>query len=453
MRVKKILCAAVSAAVCCSFFTANVTADEFDVSNSSEIVVSAENEAADETAFSLGALPNSYRLEDVENAVLLTNGITEEGGIAAYSNSAPVAGLKTILANSDSITPEGKATTNTVLYWVWNDGTNLYTYDPDGDAITERYILGLYESIENYVMGNVTLGGEVVGFATQFTAVGEHIFEYYVKDSNGNQSNTVRYRNEIEPADGNKRPVCSFKVKNGLNAVGIPVEFSLSDSYDDDSGDSISGFTLMVDSGSGYQPLMQNNMQAFTNGISITFPNAGTYGIAAYVIDNHNNRSDWVAGSISISRSVTLNSGESWSDSMTVRTKPTGSNSYVRHVLTSRLGENIVIDASSAKKLKSYTNHNGTYYNVYSIPIPEGTLFTSAIDWYPSSAGEGTRRDPVFNEVTPRRITNEEIQQLQSGGKYNCHIIFDSNGNIIDFCSKLNPMIASTWSVPEIEEE
>lgn len=53
MRVKKILCAAVSAAFCCSFLTANVTADEFDVSNSSEIVVSAENEAADETFFPL----------------------------------------------------------------------------------------------------------------------------------------------------------------------------------------------------------------------------------------------------------------------------------------------------------------------------------------------------------------------------------------------------------------
>lgn len=450
MKVKKILCAAVSAAVCCSFFTSNVTADEFDTSNSSEIVVSAENEAADETAFSLGTLPNSYRLEDVENAVQLTNGITEEGGIAAYSNSAPVAGLKVILANSDSITPEGKATTDTVLYWVWNDGTNLYTYDPDGDAITERNLIGLHESMEGYITGNVTLGNEVVGFATQFTAAGEYIFDYYVKDSNGNQSNTVRYRNEVEPADGNKRPICSLKVKNGLNVIGIPVTFSLADSYDNDGSDSISGFTLQVDSGSGYQTLMQNDMQAFTNGISITFHNAGTYGIAASVIDNRNNRSDWVTGSITIGGgSVTLNSGEEWVDRMTVRTKPTGSNSYVYHTLTMRLGGGIVVDVSSAQKLRSYTNHNGTYYNVYMSPIPVGTLFLCA-DNRPASGKSGI--DPVFYEETPRRITAEEIQYLDSQN-YGYYIIYDSTGNIIDFYSQLNPLIASEWSIPGIDME
>lgn len=337
-----------------------------------------------------------------------------------------------------------------MLYWVWNDGTNLYTYDPDGDAITERNLIGLHESMEGYITGNVTLGNEVVGFATQFTAAGEYIFDYYVKDSNGNQSNTVRYRNEVEPADGNKRPICSLKVKNGLNVIGIPVTFSLADSYDNDGSDSISGFTLQVDSGSGYQTLMQNDMQAFTNGISITFHNAGTYSIAASVIDNRNNRSDWVTGSITIGGgSVTLNSGEEWVDRMTVRTKPTGSNSYVYHTLTMRLGGGIVVDVSSAQKLRSYTNHNGTYYNVYMSPIPVGTLFLCA-DNRPASGKSGI--DPVFYEETPRGITAEEIQYLDSQN-YGYYIIYDSTGNIIDFYSQLNPLIASEWSIPGIDME
>ncbi len=91
-----------------------------------------------------------------------------------------------IVANPESIV-DGKATTDTILYWVWNDGENLYTYDPDGDEISSYNISGINE----YVTGNVTLGGEVVGFATHITEAGPHECIYYVTDSEGNTSNVV----------------------------------------------------------------------------------------------------------------------------------------------------------------------------------------------------------------------------------------------------------------------
>lgn len=462
MKVKKTLCAVLSTAICCSLLTANVTADEFEdqILSENSISVSMENEAANANTISLNALStaNSYRLEDIENGIALYNGISEESvdGISTYSNSAPVAGLRAILANSDSITPEGKATTDTIMYWLWNDGEYLYTYDPDGDEITDRVISGVYESIENYVLGTVSAGGEVIGFATRFTSAAQYTFEYYVKDSYGNKSNTVRYNMEIEPSDGNKRPVCSLKAA-GLYAVNAPVILRLSDSYDGDSGDSVYSATILVDTGNGYQPVLSNSTSAVTKEVHLTFPQAGTFGIAASVTDNHNNRSNWVTGSVTISRTATLNAGEAWHDSMTQkRTENVPGADYtyektVTHTLRIGLGPNIVIDPSQSIKLKYYENHNARYFDVYAVPIPEGTLFICDDQWTNSPEEESTNRDPFFKRPSNRRITEEEKLELMIDG-IGCHIIYDSYGNIIDFYSDVNPLIYYEWSKIDRED-
>lgn len=463
MKIKKALCAVLSTAICCSFLTANVTADEFEnrILSENSVSVSMENEAANTSTLSLNALANTnnYRLEDIENGITPYNGISEESvdGISTYSNSAPVAGLKPMLANSDSITPDGKATTDTIMYWLWNDGEYLYTYDPDGDEITDRVISGVYESIENYVLGTVSAGGEVIGFATKFTSAAQYTFEFYVKDSYGNKSNTVRYNIEIEPADGNKRPVCSLKAA-GLYAVNAPVMLRLSDSYDADSSDSVYSATILVDTGNGFQPVLSNSTSAVKNDVQLTFPQEGTFGIAASVADNHNNRSNWVTGSVTISRTATLNAGETWSDSMTVKTKrpvPGADYTYeqtVSHTLTIRLEPDIIIDPSQATKLTYYENHNGIYYDVYSVPIPVGTLFSCHETWVPSSAGNGSNHDPLLDKTTPRNITEEDILTLEARGE-GYHIIYNSYGEIIDFNSYLNPLIASDWSITDQKKE
>lgn len=188
MKIKKILSTVISAAMCLSLLSANVSADEFvqQVTFENSVLLSSKTPNVDMSVNNM--FSDVYQLENAENTTVLLNGITvEDDGISLYSNSAPVAGLTLIVANPESIV-DGKATTDTILYWVWNDGENLYTYDPDGDEISSYNISGINE----YVTGNVTLGGEVVGFATHITEAGPHECIYYVTDSEGNTSNVVR---------------------------------------------------------------------------------------------------------------------------------------------------------------------------------------------------------------------------------------------------------------------
>ncbi len=277
MKVKKILSAVISAAMCLSLLSANVSADDVVPQASLENSIFLSSETTDVNMSVTNMLPNAYQLENSENTTPLLNGFSaEDDGISAYSNSAPVAGLTLIVANPESIV-NGKATTDTILYWVWNDGENVYTYDPDGDEIASYNISGMNE----YVTGNVSLGGEVVGFATQITEAGPHELLYYVTDTNGNTSNVVRYTIEIEPADGNKRPVCSLKVIKGPYIMNKNVVFNWSDSYDEDSGDYISAVRVRVYTDNGYELVTTKSeyyVAADNNGITLKFSQTGTYG-------------------------------------------------------------------------------------------------------------------------------------------------------------------------------
>lgn len=159
MKVKKILSAVISAAMCFSLLSATVSADEGVPQTLPKNSILLSSEATDVNMSVTSMLPNVYQLENSEDTTPLLNGFSAENdGVSTYSNSAPVAGLTLIVANPESIV-NGKATTDTILYWVWNDGENVYTYDPDGDEIASYNISGINE----YVTGNVSLGGEVVG--------------------------------------------------------------------------------------------------------------------------------------------------------------------------------------------------------------------------------------------------------------------------------------------------
>lgn len=136
----------------------------------------------------------------------------------------------------------------------------------------------------------------------------------------------------------------------------------------------------------------------------------------------------------------------SWEDSKSVRTKPTGSTSYVTHTLWSRLGGDICVLKGTGGTYSTYTNHNGTYSNVAYDIIAPGTVFMSANTWV-SSSNENSYKDPYFDESTPRAITAEEINTLIADGQPIYIVYNPTTLKVIDFYSVLNPLVAYEWSV------
>ncbi len=148
-----------------------------------------------------------------------------------------------------------------------------------------------------------------------------------------------------------------------------------------------------------------------------------------------------------ISEIVTYADGESWRDSMTVRTRPTGSNTTVRHVLTSQLGADVYTYTFRTWHFATYTNHNGTYSNVDARIVAPGTYFGCYNRWYGDSSKPNSNADPAFGLDTPRALTEDEILTLVENN-YAIFVVYNpSNGSIIDFYSVLNPLIASEWSI------
>lgn len=83
------------------------------------------------------------------------------------TNQPPVAELQPVILNPDSLI-NGQITTNTQIAWLWSyDGID-YTYDPDGDSISDMQIGGISNSdIIGMMHGDI-------GFATQFTVAGQY---------------------------------------------------------------------------------------------------------------------------------------------------------------------------------------------------------------------------------------------------------------------------------------
>ena len=443
MRTKKLLSAVLSAAMCLSIVTANVSADNSIFIETSESAIEMVSEKSDDFQ-SISELGAAYRLEDVAKDLITLNSISSKtNDVAAYStNSAPVAGLSTMVVNPETLL-NGSMTTETVVYWLWYDGETYYSYDPDGDEIVNYYVSG----INDYILGTVTLDGEAIGFATQITVAAEYDLLFQVEDSNGNLSSVLNYTFPVEPANGNSRPTASLSAY-GQSYVNSEIVFDWSNSSDTD-GDKIVDGKIRVYIGDDYEVATEESSQYYVSktntSATLKFPSNRKYTLWLSVSDNYNNWSDWLIATISIEKNpiITLSDTE-WSDSMTVRTKPTGSNSYVRHTLWSRLGGEICVDGSDVVKYNSYTNHNGTYYNVYRAPIAAGTLFSSAETWT-SSDNENVYTDPVFGWDTPRRITQSEIDYLKNN-KYNYYIIYTTDLKVIDFYSELNPLVKSGWS-------
>lgn len=224
--------------------------------------------------------------------------------LADTENTPPVADLSYMVANQDTLL-DGSFTTDTIIYWLWSNGTTDYTYDPDGDEITGRFLGGINE----YVLGNVTIGDKVVGFATKFNVAAQHELVYYVQDENGAYSNIVRYAFSVEPADGNKRPVCLVSVSDTKPLVGENVKFSWKGSYDPD-GDSLSSVRVRVCDSDGNEELVGGSSKYFVgmgdSCVYLKFDTIGKYTIRIEIGDANNNWSNWHTSTVEVREALVL---------------------------------------------------------------------------------------------------------------------------------------------------
>lgn len=82
-------------------------------------------------------------------------------------NHPPIAGLKYLILNSDSLL-DGQITTQTQIAWLWSYNGEDFSYDPDGDEISHN-LDGISSSdIVGFLSGDI-------GFVTQFSTPAQYI--------------------------------------------------------------------------------------------------------------------------------------------------------------------------------------------------------------------------------------------------------------------------------------
>lgn len=202
------------------------------------------------------------------------------------TNQPPVAELQPVILNPDSLV-NGQITTNTQIAWLWSyDGID-YTYDPDGDSISDMQIGGISNSdIIGMMQGDI-------GFATQFTVAGQYQLTFQVQDANGAWSNIAKYVVNVEPADGNTRPSCSIVYTPSYLIPNQRMMISWKNSTDSD-GDSIVGIGgMVIKDGVTATALGDFIEQINQTDCVLSFKDAGSYEIWFRVCDSRNAWSNW----------------------------------------------------------------------------------------------------------------------------------------------------------------
>lgn len=82
----------------------------------------------------------TYELDsfDLTDSVIDNSDEKQKDGLLSVivdTENTPVADLSYMVANQDTLL-DGSFTTDTIIYWLWSNGTTDYTYDPDGDEIS-----------------------------------------------------------------------------------------------------------------------------------------------------------------------------------------------------------------------------------------------------------------------------------------------------------------------------
>lgn len=210
------------------------------------------------------------------------------------ANQAPVADLRVTVLNPDSMV-NGNFTTETQIAWLWSYNGEDFTYDPDGDAITNRSIGGISNSdLVGTLTGNI-------GFVTQFQTAAQYQLTFQVQDEKGAWSNVAKYTFSIEPADGNTRPVCQIGTTSNTLLPGQLMMISWADSYDSDAGDALTSVGSKIIAADGTITSL-NDYLVQNDGSScvIKFEKIGTYEIWIRICDSHNAWSDWVVFTVRV---------------------------------------------------------------------------------------------------------------------------------------------------------
>lgn len=106
---------------------------------------------------------------------------------ATTTNTAPIAQLKNSVTNPESVTPLSYMTTDTQVLWLWSYNGQNFSYDPDGDAITNVEVGGIPSSAISSVTDQ---NGNMIGFATKFSTAGNYTMTFRCQDEHGLWSNT-----------------------------------------------------------------------------------------------------------------------------------------------------------------------------------------------------------------------------------------------------------------------
>lgn len=219
------------------------------------------------------------------------NDIPSPGSRARDNNTPPVANLAYIVLNPESL-KNGAFTTDTMIAWLWSYNGVNYTYDPDGDAITNVYLGGIpSSSIVGYLDGNI-------GFVTWFSTAAQYVMSYQVRDSRGALSNTLELVLNIEPADDNNRPVgeAVFSPSNGTLNTRKKATISWAGITDNDDIDYIAEARGNVykdggpatDLGNYVANIDEDNME-----MTLAFTEPGTYEVWFSVRDRWSAWSNW----------------------------------------------------------------------------------------------------------------------------------------------------------------
>ncbi len=104
-------------------------------------------------------------------------------------NHAPIADLRYVILNPDTLTPEGYPTTATQIAWLWYYNGTSFTYDLDGDAIVDMRVGGIpSSSIISYATDDT---GNAIGFVTQIPTSGQYTMTFMCQDEHGLWSNIL----------------------------------------------------------------------------------------------------------------------------------------------------------------------------------------------------------------------------------------------------------------------
>lgn len=217
-------------------------------------------------------------------------------------NIPPVAGLQYLIMNPDSLI-NGQITTNTQIAWLWSYNGQNFTYDPDGDAITNINIGGIPA---NSIIGSITGN---IGYATQFSVSGQYVMTFQVQDARGALSNMLKIIINVEPADGNTRPTCAvtYNFTGAALRQERPLVISWAQSSDADAGDSIADVKGLVykDGSTEAVDIQKYLITLKPSALAVKMSATGRYEIWISVADTKGAWSDWAAFTVDVKSNTT----------------------------------------------------------------------------------------------------------------------------------------------------